>query len=127
MAVAHNREMEALWCVAIGIAAGMAGGMFGIGGGVIIVPALVLLLGYGQHRAQGTSLVALLMPVGLLGVMNYYREQNADLVKGAWIGLGFLAGAFAGSRIALGLDPEAMRRCFALFLIAVGLFMLIRR
>lgn len=115
--------MLVLVLVLIGIVAGVAGGLFGIGGGIIIVPILVFALGYGQKLAQGTSLVALLMPVGILGLMNYYRAGQANLVAGAWIALGFLAGAFLGSKIALGLDEVTMKRTFAFFLACVALYM----
>jgi len=119
--------MVTLGLILLGVVAGVAGGMFGIGGGIIIVPALILLFGYTQHKAQGTSLVALLAPVGALGLMNYYRENNADLVSGAWIALGFFGGAFLGSRIALGLDPDVMRKTFAVFLVVVGIYMFVRK
>ena len=84
--------MWIVYCIIIGLAAGVLGGLFGIGGGIIIVPALGLAFGFSQHKAQGTSLVALLAPVGLLALMNYYREGNADLVKGAWIAAAFFVG-----------------------------------
>ncbi len=119
--------MTILGMILIGVVAGVAGGLFGIGGGVIIVPLLVLAFGFTQHKAQGTSLVALLAPVGLLGLMNYWKENNVDLAKGLWIALGFLGGAFFGSKIALGLDPNTMRKSFAIFLVVVGGYMFFRK
>ncbi|HRF60906.1 MAG TPA: sulfite exporter TauE/SafE family protein [Fimbriimonadaceae bacterium] len=119
--------MWIVYCIIIGLAAGVLGGLFGIGGGIIIVPALGLAFGFSQHKAQGTSLVALLAPVGLLALMNYYREGNADLVKGAWIAAAFFVGAFLGSKIALGLDEVMMRRGFALFLVAVAAYMFFKK
>ncbi|HMS56603.1 MAG TPA: TSUP family transporter [Fimbriimonadaceae bacterium] len=115
--------MPAIALVLVGIVAGIAGGLFGIGGGIIIVPVLVLLFGYAQKMAQGTSLVALLMPVGILGLANYYKAGQANLVAGTWIALGFICGAFFGSKIALGLDEVTMKRTFAVFLACVALYM----
>ncbi len=119
--------METVICIVIGLVAGIAGGLFGIGGGIIIIPALVLTLGFTQKKAQGTSLVALLAPVGILGLMNYYRENQVDLAKGAYIALGFLVGAFFGSKIAVGLQDDLMRRLFSVFLIAVGVYMFFKK
>lgn len=114
-------------CVLIGLFAGVLGGVFGIGGGIVIIPALVAFLGFAQHKAQGTSLVALLLPVGLLGVMNYYRAGNADVKTGLLIGLGFFAGAFAGSKLALGFSDLVMRRSFAAFLVLLGIWLFFRK
>src|SRR5690349_16911999 len=72
-------SMTILLAILIGLVGGVCGGLFGIGGGVIVVPALVFLMGYSQHKAQGTSLVALLAPVGILGVINYYKANNVDM------------------------------------------------
>lgn len=119
--------MEIIGLILLGIVAGVAGGLFGIGGGIIIVPVLVLLFGLTQKTAQGTSLVALIAPVGIFAVMNYYREGQADLMKGVLIGLGFLAGGYLGSRIALGLDPDTMRKSFAVFLVIVGVYMFLKK
>jgi hypothetical protein len=113
--------MEALSFAGIGIVAGVVGGIFGIGGGVVILPALIFFKGYGQKMAQGTSLVALLAPVGLLGLMNYYKAGNADLKGGAWIAAGFFGGAYLGSKFALGLDEGLLRRGFAVFLVLVAI------
>lgn len=110
-----------------GVLAGVCGGLFGIGGGIIIVPFLILAAGFTQKKAQGTSLVALLAPVGLFGLLEYWKEGQADLAKGAWIALGFVAGAYLGSRIAIGLDEMVMRKAFAIFLVAVGAYMFFRK
>ena len=113
--------------VAIGLVAGVCGGVFGIGGGIVIVPALVWLGQFDQRRAQGTSLVALLAPIGLLGLMNYYKAGEADIKAGAWIAGAFVLGAFFGSKIALSLAEDTMRRGFGAFLILVGVYTLLRR
>jgi uncharacterized membrane protein YfcA len=119
--------MEIAKLLLIGLVAGISGGFFGIGGGIIIVPVLVWLMGYKQKMAQGTSLVALLAPVGILGLMNYYKSGNANLVAGAWIAAGFFGGAFLGSKVAVDLNEVVMRRSFGAFLVLVGVQMFFRK
>lgn len=118
--------MNAFLAIAIGLVAGVSGGLFGIGGGILIVPALVALGAFSQQRAQGTSLVALLAPVGILGLIEYWRKGEADLRVGGFIALGFVFGALFGARIAVGLSETTMRRVFAAFLIAVAVWLLTR-
>lgn len=105
----------------IGLLAGMVGGFFGIGGGVVMLPALIMLRGFSQKMAQGTSLVALLAPVGLLGLLNYSRENQVDWKAGGLIAAGFFFGAFFGSKIALQMDPVTLRKGFAVFLVVVAI------
>lgn len=119
--------MQIVWCALIGIVAGIGGGFFGIGGGIIIVPAMVFLLGFDQKMAQGTSLVALLAPVGLLGLINYYQEGKADLAAGAWIAVFFFGGAWLGSKLSLGLDEVVLRKSFALFLVLIAAQMFFKK
>jgi uncharacterized membrane protein YfcA len=122
--------MEWLVLLAIGVGSGVAGGIFGIGGGIIIIPALLFLLPGmfpTQHRAQGTSLVALLAPVGLLALMKYYREGNADLAAGAWIAAGFFGGAYLGSLIATGMSDQHLRKAFAIFLAVVAVYLFFKK
>ena len=107
----------------IGLLAGVLGGTFGIGGGILIVPALVLAFGFTQQKAQGTSLVALIAPVGILALIEYHKKGDADVKLGLIIAAGFLVGGLYGARIALSLDPLTMRRVFALFLLAVAAWM----
>lgn len=111
-----------IWGLVIGLGAGLLSGLFGIGGGIVIVPALILALGFSQHKAQGTSLMALLLPVGLLGVINYFKDKNVDIQAGLAIAAGVFAGAFFGSKFALNLDEVTMRKSFAIFLGIVALY-----
>jgi len=108
----------------IGIASGVLGGMVGIGGGIIIMPALIYFLGFSQLQAQGTSLALILLPVGILGVIQYYKqgyvEWNVVLVLAA----GFIAGGYLGSRISLSLPQETVKKCFAVLLIIMAIKML---
>lgn len=107
--------------VIVGLVAGVAAGMFGIGGGVIIVPALVTLLKFDQKQAVGTSLAALLPPVSLGAVLSYYNEGLLDIAVAACVAVGLAGGAVIGARIALGLSSTTVKRLYGLFLVFVGL------
>jgi len=104
----------------VGLVVGMVSGVVGIGGGVLFVPALVWLLGMSQHKAQGTSLGALLAPVGLFAFLEYYRRGDADLRVALLLGAGFLVGGYFGAVGAQHIPELWLRRIFALTLIAVG-------
>ncbi len=110
--------------IIIGIAAGILGGMVGVGGGIVIVPALVFFLGFSQKMAQGTSLGILLLPVGLFGVMQYYKEGYVDMKVVLIISAGFLIGSLLGSKLALNLPQETVKKIFAILLIVVAIKML---
>jgi uncharacterized membrane protein YfcA len=104
----------------IGVIVGTFSGVVGIGGGILFVPALVWLYGMEQHKAQGTSLGALLAPVGILAFMEYYRKGNADLRIAALLAVGFLVGGYFGATGAQMIPELLLRRIFAGTLIAVG-------
>ena len=104
----------------IGLGAGVISGLFGIGGGVVIVPALLLIAHMEPHMATGTSLGALLLPVGALGAWEYYRRGHLNIVASLAIALGLFVGAYFGARIAQGFAPGVLRRAFAVFLVAVA-------
>ena len=110
--------------IVIGIAAGMLGGMVGVGGGIIIVPALVFFLGFSQKMAQGTSLGILLLPVGLLGVMQFYKEGYVDIKVVLIISAGFFLGSYLGSKLSLSLLQDTVKKAFAVLLIIVAIKML---
>ena len=111
----------------VGLLVGMLSGVIGIGGGILFVPALVWLTGMSQHKAQGTSLGALLAPVGILAFMEYYRNGNADLKVALLLAAGFLVGGYFGAVGAQHIPDLWLRRIFAIALIAVGGQMLISR
>ena len=100
----------------IGLAAGVLSGLVGVGGGLIIVPALIFFLGFSQHQAQGTSLGLLLLPVGILAVINYYNKGNVDVKVVAIISVAFIAGGWLGSKLALRLPEDTVKKIFAVFL-----------
>lgn len=108
----------------VGFVAGILSGMFGIGGGLVIVPALVIFFEAPLKTATGTSLFALMWPVGLLGVIAYWRGGHMDPWKGLWIAVGLFFGAYIGARITLALSPTSMKRGYAVFLLAVGTYFL---
>jgi uncharacterized membrane protein YfcA len=104
----------------VGLVVGMVSGVVGIGGGILFVPALVWLLGMSQHKAQGTSLGALLAPVGLFAFLEYYRKGNADLRVALLLAAGFLVGGYFGAAAAQPIPELWLRRVFAMTLIVVG-------
>lgn len=109
----------------IGLAAGMLSGMVGIGGGVVIVPALVFLLGLSQHQAQGTSLFILSLPVLVLAVFNYWKTGNVNWRFGLVIATTFIIGAFVGSKITLRLPEAWIKLIFGLLMAYVSIQMML--
>lgn len=107
--------------IVIGILAGIFSGFIGIGGGLIIVPALVLFLGFSQHAAQGTSLAMMLPPIGLLAVYNYYKEGFVDIKISMILAIAFIIGGYFGSKVAIGLHPDTVKRIFGVIIIIVGI------
>ena len=105
----------------LGLVAGMLSGLVGIGGGIVIVPALVYFLGYSQHQAQGTSLFILVMPVGILAVMNYSKTANINWNYGLIIALTFVIGGYFGSKLSLKLSPSVVKLVFGLIMAFVSI------
>lgn len=103
-----------------GIVGGVAAGMFGVGGGILLIAFLVLVLGFEQHRAQGTSLVALVPPTGLLGFLEYSRSGYVSWRVGLLLMPGIFFGAVVGSWLAQTLKPRRMRQVFAVLLFLIG-------
>lgn len=111
--------------LAIGLVAGIASGLFGVGGGVLIVPALVLLLGFSQELSVGTSLAVLLPPVGLAAVLEYYRHGNVNLKAAALIALGLFVGAWVGALFAHKMGEVWLKLAFGVFVVGLGVGMII--
>ncbi len=118
----ESAEIQMAWylMLGVGLIAGIASGLFGIGGGLVIVPILVGLLHYDQKRAVGTSLAALLPPVGLGAVLSYYDAGKIDIPTAGLIAIGLIFGAFAGAKIALGLPSSTIKRMYGVFLIVIS-------
>jgi hypothetical protein len=106
--------------LSIGLGAGMLSGFVGIGGGVVIVPALVFLLGLSQHEAQGTSLFVLVMPVVFLALTNYWKTGNVNWKYGLIIAIAFIIGGFFGSKLSLKLSPQIVKLAFGLLMAYVS-------
>jgi uncharacterized membrane protein YfcA len=104
----------------VGLLVGVFSGVVGIGGGILFIPALIWIAGMSQHRAQGTSLGALLAPVGIFAFLEYYRKGNADLKIALLLAVGFLIGGYFGAVGAQHIPDLWLRRIFALTMIAVG-------
>ena len=109
--------------ILIGVGAGVLAGLFGIGGGVVIVPALLFFTRMSPLAATGTSLGALLLPVGLLGAMEYYRNGQLDVRASLMLAVGLFLGAYFGARIAQLLTPMQFKRAFAVLLVLVAVRM----
>lgn len=115
--------------IIIGIVAGVLSGLVGIGGGIILVPAMVYLLHYTQHQAQGTSLGVLVLPIGILAFLNYYYECKKigtpiDFKIIGILSIGFILGSYIGSKVALKLDKETLKKIFAIVLFYIAFKML---
>ncbi|HBP45458.1 MAG: permease [Crocinitomicaceae bacterium] len=104
----------------IGLFAGIASGFVGIGGGMIIVPALIFGLGLNQHMAQGTSLAMMIPPIGILAVVSYYKAGQIQLEYAGILALTFVVGAWIGSKWALSINPSVARLIFGLLMLFVS-------
>ena len=110
----------------IGVVAGIASGFVGIGGGLIIVPALIYFTGIDQHVAQGTSLAMMLPPIGILAALNYHSEQSVEWTYAACLSITFVIGAWLGSKWSLKLSPTVVRLVFAAFMFYTASIMAIK-
>jgi uncharacterized membrane protein YfcA len=115
--------MESLSLLLLGLLSGGVSGLVGIGGGVIIAPALVLLYGFSQHQAQGTTLALLVLPIGILAAYSYYKEGYIDYRVALLVAVGFLVGSLFGAKLAIGLPDTILRRVFAVMMAAVSIKM----
>lgn len=116
--------MTHLLYVVLGIVAGVLGGMFGIGGGAIIIPALVFLFGLTQHQAQGTTLAIMVPPIGLLAAWRYYQSGNVKLSIAAFVCLGFFIGGLIGAHFVQNLSGVMLKKMFGVFFLVVSLQMI---
>lgn len=116
--------LSLVWFMGIGLTAGILSGFFGIGGGIIVVPALIYICGFSQLLAQGTSLAIMLPPVGLLAFLEYYKNGNIDLKAGIIICVTLFLGALLGAKFAHLLPPAVLKKAFGILLLLLSIKML---
>ncbi len=111
----------------IGLLAGMVSGFFGVGGGIIMVPALVFIMGLSQHQAQGTSLAVMVLPVVLLGAINYYKAGYINIRFAIFVIIAFVAGVYLGSLASISLPDATLRKAFGVLMIIAGIKMILQK
>ncbi len=111
----------------IGLTAGIVGGLVGIGGGIIIIPSIVIFLNMEQHIAQGTALAAMLPPIYILAVLQYYFRGHVNIPVAAMIAAGLLTGGFIGARIAVEVDAAVLRKIFGFLLLVLSIIMIVKK
>lgn len=116
--------VEIVILICIGLFAGIVGGTMGVGGGVVIVPALIFIFGLSQHQAQGTSLAVLLFPIGILAVINYAKNDYVNFKFAVILMLAFVLGSYVGSVVSINLSERALRKIFGIFMLLVSLKMI---
>jgi len=114
-----------LLLIAIGIVTGAMAGMLGIGGAIIMIPALVFFMGFSQQMAQGTSLAVMLPPIGILAAYNYYKAGQVNIKYALILAACFLVGSYFGSKLALNIPQAALKKIFGVLLLLVAARMLI--
>ena len=119
--------MNQLLYVALGLGAGVCAGIFGIGGGTILIPALVYLFGLTQHQAQGTTLAIMVPPIGLLAALRYYYSGNVKLNMAGFVCLGFFIGGLMGAHLVQNVPEPLLKRLFGVFLLAISVRMIMGR
>ncbi len=115
---------EIIILIVIGLLAGLTGSAFGLGGGIIIVPALVFFMGFSQHQAQGTSLGVLVFPVALLGAYNYYKAGYINVKFVVVLALAFVVGSYLGSLMSISIPEKLLKKLFGFFILLVSLKMI---
>ncbi len=115
-----KKPMDVAILIAVGLLAGVVSGLIGVGGGIVIVPALVLFMGVSQHEAQGTSLAMMIPPIGILAVLEYHKKGHIRWEVAAWLAVGFIVGALLGSKLAIWMPKETLKKVYGGLLILVA-------
>ncbi len=118
--------MVVIGLLVLGLIAGMASGVIGIGGGILIIPALVYFFKFSQHQAQGTTLALMIPPIGILAAINYYNQGYVNTKAVILIALGFTVGGYLGSKFSVGISDGVLQRIFGVALIAIGAFIIFK-
>ncbi len=111
---------QVLILIVIGLLAGFVGGTMGVGGGIVMVPTLIFVFGFTQHQAQGTSLATMLAPIGILAVVNYYKEGYVNFRFAIILALTFIIGSYLGSKLAIRLPDKMLKQIFGGLIVIVG-------
>jgi len=119
--------LQIFFFIILGLLAGSISGLIGIGGGVLIVPALIFVFGFTQQQAQGTTLALLVPPIGFLAAYTYFKSGYVDLKAAAFICIGFFIGGLIGSKTAVNLSNDFLHKVFGLIMIIIGLYITIRK
>jgi len=119
--------MNIILYILLGLLTGVFSGMFGFGGGIIVIPALVFLFGLSQHAAQGTTLALMIPPIGLLAAWTYYKAGFVDVKIAAFICLGFFFGGLLGAKFVVGLSEPVLRKMFGVVLLIIALKMILTK
>ncbi len=117
--------MNDLLSILIGLVSGISSGFFGIGGAIILIPALIYVFKFSQHLAQGTALTALLLPVGILAVIKYYKSGDVNIKVALFIAFGFIVGGFIGATFAQAVPSPMLKKIFAVMLLLISIYMLL--
>jgi hypothetical protein len=115
--------MNTFFSILIGFVTGAFSGFFGIGGAVILIPAFIYIFKFSQHMAQGTTLAALLLPVGILAVLKYYKAGNINIKVAAFVALGFIIGGLIGASLVQSVPNLILKRLFACLLLFISIYM----
>lgn len=111
---------QILILIVVGLLAGFVGGTMGVGGGIIMVPALIFVFGFSQHHAQGTSLATMLAPIGILAVINYYKEGYVNFRFAIVLAITFIIGSYLGSKMAVQMPDKLLKQIFGGLVVIVG-------
>jgi uncharacterized membrane protein YfcA len=117
---------ETFGLVILGLTAGVLSGLLGIGGAIIVIPALVFVFGYTQHRAEGTTLAMMVPPIGILALMPYWKRGHVDARAAALICVGFLIGGLIGGQLSVAMSGATLQRLFAVLLIVIAVKLLLK-
>jgi uncharacterized membrane protein YfcA len=119
--------MEIVLYLILGLAAGISSGFFGIGGGIIIIPSLVLFFGLTQAQAQGTTIALLVLPIGILGAIEYFNKGLVNIKIAGFVALGLFFGALIGAKIAVNIPNDILQKIFGSLLLVVGAYMIFKK
>jgi uncharacterized membrane protein YfcA len=119
--------IEILFYIVLGLGTGVLSGFVGIGGGIVLIPALVLFFGLTQPQAQGTTVALLVLPIGILAAWNYYTAGLVNFKIVIFVAIGFLAGGFIGSKFAVQMPTEVLQKIFGCVLLVIGAYLIIKK